>query len=544
MNKAGPFLIFILLFLSISCGPDQSDSKKTIFNINLDEGLSSLDPAFARNLYTLWMDNQVYNGLVQIDDSLKTRPCIAKSWELSPDEKLYTFHLRNDVYFQDDPLFKNGKGRKVVAADFVYSFCRLVDPTVASSGAWIFNDKIDKRNAFTAVDDSTFQIRLKQPFPPFLSMLTALYCSVVPSEVVEHYGKDFRQHPVGTGPFKFKYWKEGEVLVLLKNEKYWEKDKDGSALPHLDAIRVTFISDKQTAFMAFISKKLDFLNDIDGSYRDDILTKSGTVSTKYKGKFILNTGPYLNTIYLGMLVDSSLAIVKNSPLRNLKIRQAINYAIDKQKMIKYLRNSMGTAGTAGFMPMGMPGFDAKEVHGYSYNPDKARQLLKEAGYPDGKGLCDIVLHTTVGYRSLIEYVQGQLERVGITTRVEITQGASLRELVSKNGVNFFYGSWIADYPDAENYMSVFYSGNKIPWGPNYTGFNNKTFDHLFEEAYHEPNDENRYALYRQMDNLVMQQSPVVILYYDKRVNLYQNNISGYSINAQNLLTLKRIVKAP
>lgn len=488
------------------------------------------------------MDNQVYNGLVQIDDSLKARPCIAKSWEISPDGTTYTFHLRNDVYFHDDPLFKNGKGRKAVAADFVYSFARLIDSKVASSGSWIFSDKVESKNAFTALNDTTFRVKLKDPFPPFLSMLTAQYCSVVPHEVVDYYGKDFRQHPVGTGPFKFKYWKEGEVMVLLKNEKYWERDKDGSRLPHLDAIRATFIGDKQTEFMEFISKKLDFLNDIDGSYRDDILTKSGMITKKYKGKFILSTGPYLNTIYLGMLVDSSLAIVKSSPLRHLKIRQAINYAIDKQKMIKYLRNNMGTAGTAGFIPMGMPGFNAKEVHGYSYNPDKARQLLKEAGYPDCKGLPEIVLHTTVGYRSLIEYVQGQLDRIGIKTSLEITQGASLRELVSKNGVNFFYGSWIADYPDAENYLSVFYSKNKIPWGPNYTGFNNKHFDALFEQAYHETNDEKRYALYRQMDNLVMKQSPVVVLYYDKRVNLYQSNISGYSINAQNLLTLKRMVK--
>jgi len=538
------FFIFKLLFLFVlaSCTTDNYNSKKTIFNINLNEGLSSLDPAFARNQNTLWMVNQVYNGLVQIDDSLKTRPCIAKSWDISTDGKLYTFHLRNDVFFHDDQLFKNSKGRKAVAADFVYSFYRLIDPKVASSGSWIFSDKVDSKNAFTAVDDTTLQIKLKQPFPPFLSMLTAQYCSVVPHEIVDHYGKDFRQHPVGTGPFKFKYWKEGEVMVLLKNEKYWEKDKDGSPLPHLDAIRATFIGDKQTEFMEFISKKLDFLNDIDGSYRDDILTKSGRVTQKYKGKFILNTGPYLNTIYLGMLVDNSLAIVKCSPLKNLKIRQAINYAIDKQKMIKYLRNSMGTQGSAGFIPMGMPGFDAKQVHGYTYNPDKSRLLLKEAGYPDGNNLPEIVLHTTVSYRSLIEYVQGQLDRVGIKTSVEITQGASLRELVSKNGVNFFYGSWIADYPDAENYLSVFYSKNRIPWGPNYTGFNNKQFDALFEQAYNEPSDEKRYALYRQMDNLVMQQSPVVVLYYDKRVNLYQNNISGYSINAQNLLVLERVVK--
>ena len=542
MNKLIWFLFCSLLLQLTSCTTNTSIPKKAIFNINLDEGLSSLDPAFARNHNALWMVNQVYNGLVQIDDSLKTRPCIAKSWDISPDGMMYTFHLRNDVYFQDDPLFTNGKGRKAVAADFVYSFSRLIDPKVASSGSWIFSDKVTGKNAFTAPDDTTFQIKLRQPFPPLLSMLTAQYCSVVPHEVVGFYGKDFRQHPVGTGPFKFKYWKEGEVMVLLKNEKYWEKDKDGSRLPYLDAIRATFIGDKQTEFMEFISKKLDFLNDIDGSYRDDILTKSGKITQKYEGHFILSTGPYLNTIYLGMLVDSSLAIVKSSPLRILKIRQAINYAIDKKKMIKYLRNSMGTQGAAGFIPMGMPGFDAKEVHGYTYNPEKSRQLLKEAGYPNCNNLPEIVLHTTVGYRSLIEYVQGQLDRVGIKTSVEITQGASLRELVSKNGVNFFYGSWIADYPDGENYLSVFYSKNKIPWGPNYTGFSNKQFDILFEQAYHEPNDEKRYALYRQMDNLVMQQSPVVVLYYDKRVNLYQNNISGYSVNAQNLLVLKRVVK--
>jgi peptide/nickel transport system substrate-binding protein len=211
-------------------------------------------------------------------------------------------------------------------------------------------------------------------------------------------------------------------------------------------------------------------------------------------------------------------------------------------MVKYLRNSLGTPGSAGFIPKGMPGFDTSQVKGYSYDPDKARRLLAEAGFPNGQGMPEIVLHTTVGYRNLIEYVQGELTRIGINTRVEIVQGSSLRELVGKNGVNFFYGTWIADYPDGENYLSLFYSKNKIPFGPNYTGFSNKQFDALFEQAYHINNNAERYALYRQMDNLVMQESPVVILYYDKLVNLYQNNISGYSNNAQNLLILKRVVK--
>ena len=531
-----------LLLALAACHSSETSSHKTIFNINLDEGLTSLDPAFCRNQNTIWMDNQLYNGLVQIDDSMHVQPSIAKSWDLSPDGKVYTFHLRPDVYFHDDPLFSKGIGRKAVAADFVYSFSRLIEPKLASSGSWIFSYKVNGKESFIAPDDSTFRIELKEPFPPLLSMLTSQIASVVPHEVADHYGKDFRNHPVGTGPFKFKYWKEGEVLVFLKNEKYWEKDKTGQPLPHLDAIRSTFIGDKQTAFMEFVTGKIDFLNDIDGSYRDDILTKSGQLTRKYKGKLILNSAPYLNTMYLGILVDSTLPIVKNSPLKILKIRQAISYAIDKQKMIKYLRNNMATPGIAGFIPEGMPGFDAAQVKGYSYNPEKARQLLAEAGFPNGKNLPEITLSTTIGYRNLIEYVQGQLEQAGINTKVEVVQSASLRELVAKNGVNFFYGSWIADYPDAEDYLSLFYSKNKIPWGPNYTGFNNKQFDALFRQAYQVADNQQRYAIYRQMDNIVMQQAPVVILYYDKLVNLYQTNITGISKNALNLLNLKGVRK--
>ncbi|PTR00802.1 peptide/nickel transport system substrate-binding protein [Mucilaginibacter yixingensis] len=536
------FYLLLLGILLSACNGDDNASGKTIFNINLDEGLTSMDPAFARNQNALWIDNQLYNGLVQIDDSLITRPCIAKSWEADAAGTLYTFHLRNDVYFHDDPLFPGGKGRKVVAADVVYSLSRLIDPKVASSGSWIFSDKVHGKQDFIAVNDTTFQIRLKQPFPPLLSMLTAQYCSIVPHEVVDHWGKDFRSHPVGTGPFQFKYWKEGEVLALIKNPHYFERDAQGNRLPYLDAIRSTFIADKQTGFMEFIKGKLDFYNDIDGSYRDDILTKSGRVTSKYKGKFILNSRPYLNTLYMGMLVDTTLSIVRSSPLKNKKVRQAINYAIDRQKMVKYLRNSLGTPGNAGFIPKGMPGFDSTAVKGYPYNPEKARQLLAEAGYPDGHNMPEIVLHTTVGYRHLIEYVQGELSRVGINARVEVVQGSSLRELVAKNSVNFFYGTWIADYPDGENYLSVFYSKNKIPYGPNYTGFNNKQFDALFERAYQLKDTAARYAVYRQMDNVIMQESPVVVLYYDKLVNLYQNNISGFSNNAQNLLILKRVVK--
>ncbi|MGI4728721.1 MAG: ABC transporter substrate-binding protein [Janthinobacterium lividum] len=533
-------ILLLALFFLVGC-TSKNQSDKTVFNLNMDDALTSLDPAFARNQNAIWCDNQLYNGLVQIDDSLKTKPAIAKSWTVSADGLHYTFHLRQDVFFQDDAQFKKGKGRKAVAADFVYSFNRLIDPKIGSSGSWIFSDKVAVKEAFQSPNDSTFIINLKKPFPPMLSLLTAQYCSVVPHEVVDFYGKDFRSHPIGTGPFKFKYWKEGEVLILLKNENYWEQE-NGHRLPYLDAIRASFITNKQTAFMEFVKHNLDFFNDVDGSYRDDILTKSGKITKKYQGKFQFKTKPYLNTEYLGMLEDSNLAIVKTSPLRFKKVRQAINYAIDREKMVKYLRNNIGTPGHAGFVPVGMPGFEQQAVKGYHYDPEKSRKLLAEAGFNNAHPVPEILLNTTTTYRDLIEFVQGQLQAVGIRTRVEVSQGASLREMIAKNSISFFRGNWIADYPDAENYLSVFYSHNKVPFGPNYTAFYNPDFDRLFETSYLAKTDAARFKLYRQMDQLVMDESPVVILYYYKLVNLYQNNISGISTNGQNLLVLKRIRK--
>ncbi|MDN3586890.1 ABC transporter substrate-binding protein [Pedobacter aquatilis] len=533
------FFCAITLF---SCKEKLDNSTKKVFNINLDQGLTSLDPAFARNQNAIWMTNQVFNGLVQIDSTLQTIPCIAKSWQVSADALTYTFNLRNDVYFHDDLAFKNGKGRKVVASDFAYSFYRLIDPKVASSGGWIFSDKVKDQNNFIAVNDSTFQIKLVRPFPPFMSLLTSQYCSVVPKEVVEHYGKDFRSHPVGTGPFKFKYWKEGEILVLIKNEHYWEKDSKGIALPYLDALKASFISDKQSGFMSFLKKDLDFYYSVDGSYRDDILTKSGKMTSKYKGKFQLTKSPYLCTEYVGILVDSSLAIVKNSPLKLKKIRQAINYSIDREKLIKYLRNGIGIAATSGFIPKGMPGFDSSAVHGYHYNPKLAAKLLAEAGYPEGRGLGEITLNTTTTYKDLIEFIQSELSAVGIKTKIDVSPSTSLRDLISKNHVNFFRGSWIADYADGENYLSMFYSKNKVPLGPNYTAFYNKEFDKLFEKSYYEPDNNKRFELYRKMDQMVMDYSPVVPIFYDQSVVMLQNNISGYQLNPLSLMILKKVKK--
>jgi oligopeptide transport system substrate-binding protein len=533
------YIIFIASFCS--CANIEEDDKRVVFNINMDVGVTSLDPAFARNQMNVWCVNHLFNGLTQLDSNLNVKPSIAKTWEFTADGLHYTFHLRNDVYFHDHPLFKNGEGRKVVASDFVYSFQRIVDPKVASSGAWIFNDKIKDATAFEALNDSTFQIHLSKPFPAFPALLSIQYCSVVPKEITEHYGKEFRNNPVGTGPFKFKYWKEAEVMVFLKNEHYFEEE-NGAKLPYLDAIKISFISDKQTAFLSFLKNDLDFFSGIDGSYRNDVLYKNGNLKEKYKERFSLIKAPYLNTEYLGMLVDSTIAIVKNSPLKDKKIRQAINYAIDRKKMVQYLQNNIGIPGHAGFLPKGMPGYDEQKIIGYSYNPKKAKDLLAAAGFPNGKNLPEITLNTTSTYRDLIEFVQSELQAVGIKSKVEVHQGSSLRELIAKNNVNFFRGSWIADYPDAENYLAVFYSKNFVPNGPNYTHFSSKKFDQLFEKSFYENNDSLRFLLYQEMENIVLEEAPMVILFYDQSVRLIPKNVSGIPSNPLNILDLKRAKK--
>lgn len=534
-------IAYIILIINLVACTKKSTDERVVFNINMDVGVTSLDPAFARNQMNVWCVNHLFNGLTQLDSNLKVQPSIAKSWTHSSDGLSYRFQLRNDVYFHDHPLFNNGKGRKVVASDFVYSFQRIIDPKVASSGAWIFNDKISGPEAFEAINDSTLEIHLSKPFPAFPALLSIQYCSVVPKEICSYYGKDFRNNPVGTGPFKFKYWKEGEVMAFLKNEHYFEKE-NGNTLPYLDAIKITFISDKQTAFLSFLKTDLDFFSGIDGSYRNDVLYKDGSLKEKYKSRFTLQKAPYLNTEYLGILVDSTLPIVKNSVLKDKRIRQAINYAIDRKKMIQYLQNNIGIPGHAGFLPKGMPGYDETKIKGYSYDVEKAKKLLAAAGYPNGKNMPEITLNTTSTYRDLIEFVQNELQTIGIKAKVEIHQGSSLRELISKNNVNFFRGSWIADYPDAENYLAVFYSKNFVPNGPNYTHFYNKRFDALFEKSFYENNDSLRFKLYQEMENIVLEEAPMVILFYDESVRLIPKNISGIPSNPLNILDLKRAKK--
>lgn len=528
-----------ILMLLAGCAQRQSGNRQ-VFRYNEQTGIATLDPAFAKNQSIIWAVHQLYNTLVETDSKLNIVPSLAYRWDVSPDRLTYVFHLRNDVFFHDNEVFPGGKGRKMSAHDVVYSFRRVMDPATASSGAWIFNNRIDSLDAFRALDDSTFQLKLARPFNPILGLLSMQYCSVVPREVAEKYGKDFRNHPCGTGPFQFKSWEEGQALILLKNPRYFEKDEQGNRLPYLDAVKTTFYDSKATEFLLFQQRQLDFINDIDASFKDEVLTRKGELRKDWLGKIRLSKHPYLNTEYLGILVDKENALVKNSALGLQKVRAAINYGFDRRKMIMYLRNSIGIPAESGFVPAGLPSFDSSLVKGFHFNPQRARQLLAAAGYPDGRGLPSIKLLTIPVYADLASFIAKELEDIGFRIQVEAVQKSFLLEQTAKSTATFFRGSWIADYPDAENYLACFYSKNPSP--PNYTRYKNPQFDALYERSLIEQDYAARLSLYRQMDQIIINDAPVVPLWYDEVIRLVQNDVQGFEPNGLNLLELRRVTK--
>ncbi len=533
--------IWCVLFLLQGCSSGfEEDEDLTVLRYNEDQNITSLDPVFARNQANIWGVTQLYNSLVELDEELQVQPAIAHSWHISDDGLEYAFVLRDDVYFHDDDCFPDGRGRRVVADDVVFSLNRLIDPAINAPGAWVMNQVAripDGGLDVQALADTLVRIRLEKPFPPMLSLLSMQYCAIVPWEAIDRYGRDFRRNPVGTGPFRFALWKEGVKLVYRKNERYFEFDGD-QRLPYLDAVSIRFIQDRQTAFLEFIQGNLDLLTRIDPSYQDELLTPDGQLQPRYADKLHKITMPFLNSEYLGFAMQEDKQ-PDDWPLRHRKVRQAINYGFDREKMLRFMRNNIGTPAHSGFVPVGIPGF-TENAGGYHYDPDEARRLLREAGYPGGEGLPVITLHTTQAYQDIAQYIQFELSRLGLRLDIDVMPPATLREMMANADAPFFRGSWIADYPDAENYLALFHSDNKTPAGPNYTQFQNDTFDYLYERALSETDESARKALYHQMDSLIIAEAPKVFLYYDQSMRFVHQYVKNMRNNPLNHLVLKRV----
>ncbi|MGB0896828.1 MAG: ABC transporter substrate-binding protein [Flavobacteriaceae bacterium] len=519
----------LLCFFACSTNNSTIDDS-TVFRYNEYKNINSLDPAFAKDNANIWACNQLFNGLVQLDDNLNVQPDIAKNWQISDDAKTYTFTLRTDVQFHQHEIFKHAT-RNVTAKDFEYSFKRLIDPKLASPGS----NTLQQVDTFYAVNDSIFEIKLKQPFPAFLGVLTTKYCSVLPQEIVEYYGNDFRANPIGTGPFQFKRWEENIKLVLRRNPNYHEKDAKGQQLPYLEAVAISFLSDKQSEFLEFSQGNIDFLSGLAPSYKDELLTANGSLRNKYTKDVNMVSGDYLNTEYLGFYMETEQAEIQSE-----LIRQAVNYGFDRQTMITYLRNGIGTPAENGFVPKGLPSFNNQK--GYNYQPEKAKQLVEKFKAETGITEPKITISTNSLYVDLCEYIQRELEKIGLTVTVDLLTSSTLKEEKSTGKLSIFRASWVADYPDAENYLSLFYSKNFTPNGPNYTHFKNNAYDSLYENALKEIDLNKRHQLYQKMDSVVIKHAPIIPLYYDNVIRFTRKNIHDLGINPINLLHLKRVYK--
>ena len=546
-----------LVFLTAGCGQRQCDEENlAIFKYNESAGILTLDPIYAKDLPHIWACNQLFNSLVAFDDQMNLVPMVAKSWDVSEDGLVYTFHLRNDVQFHEDECFKESglrlaqapsrdesvkavepvetpTSRFITAEDFVYSFNRVVDKRLNSPGMWIFSSVKHEGDqyAFTALNDTTFQIELSKPFPPFLGILSMTYASVVPHEAIEYYGDNFRSHPVGTGPFKFQYWKENVKLVFRKNPNYFERDEAGARLPYIDAVSISFLIDKQVAFLEFIKGKFDFMSGIDARYKDELLAYDGQLRQKYEDKINLITEPYLNTEYFSFFIDPNDSL---GPDRSRALRQAVSLCIDREKMLRYLRNGIGEPGTGGMIPVGLPGHS--NTIGYGYDLKRAQRLVAE-NHLEGYLL---QLSTVADYADIGKFVQSQVEQIGLQCKMEVMPPATMRSMRSNGSLPFFRSSWVADYPDAENYLSMFTTSNFSPAGPNYTPYSNPKFDKLYEKALLCNDLLERARYYTEMDSLMMQDAPVVVLFYDEVLRFVNKRVENLGSNPTNLLDLRRV----
>lgn len=525
-------------FFVVQCGPDKAEDRNKVFYYNESNAISSLDPAFARDLETMWATNQLFDGLVELDSMLRPKPCIARSWDISSDGLCYTFRLRTDVRFHASEFFQRPDDRLVTAQDFVYSFQRILDPQVASPGAWIF-EHLDEQGV-KALNDSTLELRLKQPFQPFIGLLSTQYANVVPHEVVEHFGADFREHPIGTGPFQFAFWYEQIALVFHRHPKFWKYDEQGVQLPYLDAVKIDFVKDMTVEYQGLLSGRYDFMSGIHAAFKDELLTPNGELDNAFHHIIRFQKTPFIKTDYIGFMLDEQLLEPAQRAILEPEMRQAIELAIDKAAMVKYLRNNTVMPANDGFVPPVLLGktTPSASVH----DPNKAKELLVKAGLTNEQ--LHIQMFATADYADLLEYIQHALEKVGIRAEVSILQSANFKDQTSQAKLPVFRKSWLADYPDAENFLAIFRSNRFSPAGPNYMHYTSTDFDALYARAIAETNDSLRLALYGEMNDLLQRDMPVIPLYYDQVSHFVAQQVRGFQTNAINMIDLSTVYKVP
>ena len=532
-------LAILLLFLVACADVSTEETGKKILRYNEIAGIANLDPAYAERFEDIWAMSQLFNGLVRLDSNMNIVPDLAESWHLDSTRLVYTFFLRKDVRFHDNACFEDGKGRQLVAEDVRFSFNRIIDPATASQGKFVFRCLDD--SGIQVIDDHTIRIVLDKPQHSFIKMLTLGFCFIVSPEAVSYYGKEFTRNPVGTGPFQFKVWHQLDRLVFEKNNGYFEFDKDSVRLPYIDAVSISFVKSAHAAYQQFLKGQLDFISGLNESYQNALLTYDGTLREAYQGSFYLIKDPWLKTDYLGILVDPAEPVSRNSDLFDKDVRKALNYAIDRKNLVKTMRNGIGIPANHGFVPEGMNAFNGKKVLGYSYNPEKVKHHLFNAGFDGDTRKPKVTLTMQQNYRQLGEFVVRDLNENGFDADLQLMLPALHKQMIADFETNFFRKSWTGDFPDPINFLNLYSSNAFAPdFGPNYTHFGDVEFDLYYALAETTDSDSLRDEMYLKMDQLVTNESVFIPLFYDEIVKFVNKRVTGLRSNPMNQLNLKYV----
>lgn len=551
-------LVAIFLFFALSACTKKGVENPNFLNLAGTQKIKGMDPAGAQDLYSSTEIMRVFEGLLQYHPFKRPyvlEPLLADGMPtISKNGLVYTFKIKKGILFQDDAAFPEGKGREVKAKDFEYSFKRLADPKVQSTGWWLldgrvkglneWHDKLVKANApanyddviegLKAIDDYTLQIELKEAYPQLLYALAMPYAVVMAKEVVEKYGVEIINHAVGTGPFVLETYKPNEILVYKKNPKYWEavypsegeaSDKAaglledaGKRIPFVDGINVRIITEDQPRWLHFINGDIDTSGVPKDNFKQAVTALDPSkpvqlgniaVSDELKKKGIeLTTAVMMDFTYSAFNMESS----EIPQFKDKRVRQAISLAWDQSDAIQIFYNGMATPAQTP-IPPGVNGYNPDYKNPYRTGDlEKAKKLLADAGYPEGKGFPEIPYDTTADAtsRQFFEYNSKQVARIGLKLKMNANTWPSMLQRIQNRQAQVWGMAWSADYPDAENFLQLFYGPNASPGGMNSSYYKNKEFDALFAKARIMPDSPARTAMYKKLGIMVSEDVPMVL----------------------------------
>lgn len=467
----------------------------------------------------------LYNGLIRFDIEGNLMPDLAERWEISPDGTEYTFHLRRNVRFHNGDPF--------TARDVEFSFKRfLAEPR--SYYKWILrkvkgsekfmNDVEDYRKranrsvpaielidkidfpGLKIVDDYTIVITLEQPYAPFIKGLAMPQAFIASPRAVKEFKEDFPRNPVGTGPFKLTEWVENSRVVFEANEYYFE------GRPYLDKIVVSIIKDETSILLTYERGDLESMLVPDAEFNRIMNDPSRQ--------------PYI--VSRQTLVSHSIRLGNHrKPFDNKKVRQALNYAIDKQKILDTVLNQRGVV-SVGPVPTNVPGYQSRQK-GYAYNPEKARQLLREAGFPNG---FKMQIHTSESkaHLEVVQVFQAYLRDVGIDVEIVQNEWSTLNKAILDGTVDaWFPRAWAADYPCAENFLFPLFHSSNIPAGGNSARYRNLELDKILERASYVVDPEQRLEYLHQAEAIIVADAPQVFLWYPIIYVMHQPWVHNYQL---------------